>query len=1672
MRTVLFLSFFALSYCLRAQVSVVPRLASTDDTVTVYYNALAGNGGLAGFTGNVYAHTGVITQNSTHPGDWKYTKAGWGSTDSSVLMTPLGNDQYSIRFHIRSYYGIPITDTVLQLAFIFRNSNGSISGRSGSNGDIFYAINIEAPSLYLGYTQSADGIRLWTDKGHFRVFAPEPNVLGLVFESDTVESYSSEIVVDSTFSNLSFSQTPTHLRINSGSLEFFFEKSSLLMGYRKGQDTVYKEGYIFTGGGQKGVSFKWRANQAVYGMGSRAIAQNRTGRVLESYNRASFGYSAPNDQLNITFPAFVSEDGWGAFFDNYDRSWTDFGSTAADQFEFRSKGGDLAFYIYSGDDNDAILKKYSQLTGFPYLPPRWAFGYIQSKYGYQNDAEVRTMVNTMAAQDFPLDGVILDLYWFGDPSTMGNLDWDVTRFNPNLGLINWLHARDIRMVLIYETYFTQNSTNFSTLDNLGYFGKNSNGSTYVLNGFWAGNSGLLDLFHPQAWNWMWPYYHSKLVEGVDGFWNDLGEPESHPTDMIHYGNRKAESVHNLYSNKWAEGLYNSYESQWPNKRVFNLIRSGFAGMQRFGAIPWSGDIQRSFNGLQAQIPTMLGMSMSGVPYMHSDLGGFTGGGQDNELYTKWIALGTFSPIMRAHGQQAVPTEPYAYPEPFKSQLRNLLKMRHTWFPYNYTIAEENAETGRPIALPMEYFYPSQSNLKNLSDQYMWGKDVLVAPYLTQGSNSRSIILPAGEWIDFWAGTVINGGGSVTKSGTPDQIPLFLRAGSLIPLMGREESTLEAYQYDHIRWMHPYKSSGRASAKVFADDGLTPDTRSRSEYEEYTLLCDQGQNYARYRFDLAGPGFPGSADTVEVETYVLRFTGTPTSIRLNGVSIPITNNLAAYNSSTTAAYYQASNQQIRFKFPWLKTQTIVEINDAPFNPFEDSSYACYGSPYPLDAGLGYSEYLWNNGQTSSSIQVTSPGDYWVRIKDIDGLFYYDSTRVFVMDAGLPDTLLICKGGSVYLEADTSLSYSYLWSSGETTSSLRFSALADAQLALRLRIAGVDCWDSVYIQTYQPISGVNLGPDSIRTCTLDAGAGFTSYLWNTGETTRRIEVLQAGYYSVEVSDALDGCISRDTVYAVPGCLNFWSGRSGDDFLGSSTAISSNYAIAGAPGRDGSYLESYDSVSLNWFVDMGAVYIYERISSSTWESKQELMAVDRHEGDGFGWAVGIDGSFAAVGAPFEDENPSYGQSRPDAGSVYIFEKNLDGNWLQSQKITTSDRQAGDQFGQQLLLFGEFLLIGSPHSDLNVNGATARTDAGSVYLYKRDPSGQFVFHQKLVAPDRSAYDLFGSSLAMDAARIVVGATEEDEDFDGLSSLTGAGSVYIYLIQSSGLFAFEQKIVPIDRGANDRFGKSVGLRGNRILVSADQEDHDLFSLNTVSNAGSVYSFYKVGGQWVQVQKTIVQSRESGDRFGSALALNSEFAVISAVGEKQDNLGFNALSNAGAAYLFQFGPNAELTLIEKLVQQERSSGAQFGYSVALNEEWLFTGAPYDNKGGSDGWDAGWVEFYKLGSPSLYSPLAPNDSITEGADITINTIGEGEDGAVSNVSFEWIAYPNPTDGKLYIQTNRRAVDFEVYDLKGLKLIEFSSADMQTKINLNSLSKGAYLIKAKSEGKVSVKRILLY
>ena len=1639
---------------LKGQVTADPRLVGTDDTVTIYFNAQAGNAGLAGFTGNIYAHTGVITQNSAHPGDWKHVKAGWGSTDTSILMTPLGNDMYSIRFHIRSYYNIPVSDTVYQLAFVFRNANGSISGRSSSNGDIFYAINVAAPRNYLGFQMVGDEVHIYTDQGHFRAFTPDAGMLGLVYEPDSNQTYHSQIVVDSLRISLAVSDAPEYLRLSSGTMQAFLRKSDLLIGFKNDNDTILNNGFVYGGNGQLGISFDWRNGQVIHGTGSRAIDQNRFGRVLENYNRASFGYGAPNDQLNITIPAFVSNDGWGAYFDNYHRSWSDLGGSDPNRLEFRAKGGDLAFYVYGGQNADEVLNHFTRLTGRPYLPPRWAFGYIQSKYGYQNDAATRTMVNTMNSQNFPIDAVILDLYWFGSPTTMGNLNWDNSRFNPNLGLINWLHQQDIRLVLIYETYFTQNSTNYSALNQLGYFAKNQAGNTYVLNGFWAGSSGLLDLFHPNAWNWFWPFYNAKLQEGVDGFWNDLGEPEDHPLNMVHYGGKTAEEVHNLYSYEWAKGLYNSYQSNWPNKRIFNLIRSGFAGMQRLGAIPWSGDIQRSFNGLQAQIPNMLGMSMSGVPYMHSDLGGFTGGGQDNELYTKWMALGAFSPIMRAHGQEAVPTEPYAYPEPFKTQLRNIIKLRHKWFPYNYSIAEENTRTGRPMALPMDYFNPQQTNLINKNDQFLWGKDVVVAPYLQQGSTNRSIVLPSGEWIDYWTNARITGGGSINKSGSIDQIPLYLRAGSLIPLMNREITRLEKYRYNHIRWVHPYSNSGQARGVVYADDGLTPNSRLNNNFEEYVMTCRQGSQYSRYVLNKQGGTFTDAPDTIATEIQSIGFSSPVNFVKINGNNIPLVGNVSTYNAATTAAFYQSSNQTLRIKLNWLKSQTVIEVNNVPLDPLEDTVYACSLQGVTLNPGLGYLSYLWSNGAQSQNLNVSNPGQYWVRIEEAPGNYFYDTTQVVFLEACLPDSNNVCSGGSFSLQANDAMPYAYLWSNGQTSSNANFSASISGTVWVRISLGNVQCYDTTFIEVNTSSNAVNLGSDTTFQCLLDAGGTYASYLWSTGQTSRSINLSQPGYYWVQVTENISGCVSYDTIYAIPTCGNFFSGRNSGDKLGHSVDFDGHYGIAGAPMRDGSYIEGFDTISTNAFSEMGTAYIYA-YDGYNWLEHQELVAHDRDEDDEFGTAVAISQYFAAVGAPKEKNDIQNQLPLNQAGSVYLYNKQ-GAIWTQVQKICPPDRQAGDMFGAFLKIHGDWLFIGSPGNSTDSAGNQIITGSGAVYVYKKDISNFYVFVQKITAPDRTAGDRFGEAFSVSTGKIIIGAPNQDTDFDQLNNMSNSGAAYVYKQNANGQYLFEQKLVALDRGSNDNFGHSLAIDDTDAFVGVPNEDHNLVGLSTRTNAGALYHFNWNGTEWVQIQKIVAHDRQSYDQFAYSLAINTERVLVGAPHEDYGSDG-TFVGNSGSIYSYLRNPSNVLTYDQKFVPSDRVSQSGFGESIALNRNWLMVGAPKQRHSIQNESQAGWVGFYSAQLP-VVSVLNTHTQ----KEITENSEAELSNPNAETIIFKGsLVYPNPSSGEVNVKTELNNYELILNDLNGRTILKMSQLHESSKFDLSEMPKGVYILTISDE-----------
>lgn len=913
---------------LQAQVVVIePENATTDDDITVYFDATEGNGALAGFTGDVYMHTGLITTESNGPGDWKYVVSDWGTPDPDVLMTPLGNDLYSLSYNIRDFYGVPEDEQVLQLAFLFRNADASIVARNADNSDIFIDINLNYSGNYLNHSVSdnqlvinsenegALAINFYTGSMVQTAFYPDGNVEPITSFSTILEPQTIDIQLEETSNYLEFSSDQLVVSVQKSPLEVSYINSS--------GDTILQEKrgiyYQFEWGGAK---FLLDTTQRWYGSGSRAIPTDRRGQRLEIYNQAHYGYSNGSKNLNITVPFIVSSKQLGLFFDNPVAGTLDLGATHAETLQYTVEGGTVNYYVMAGNSYNDILYQYNLLTGFQPLPPLWALGYIQSRYGYETETEARNIVNQLRSENFPLDALILDLYWFGSPATMGNLDWDYTRFPTPEDMMSDFDEIGVKTVLITEPYFTQSSDNYTYLDNNNLFATDASGSSYVLWGFWAGNSGLLDVTKDEALEWMWDFYEARIEEGVAGWWCDLGEPESHPSDMFH-ATGTAREIHNNYSLLWAKMLHEKYAENYPTQRLFNLIRSGYSGMQRFSTFPWSGDIQRSFDGIQAQIPIMLGMSMSGIPYMHSDLGGFTGGGMNEELYTRWMQLGAYSPVMRAHGHD-VPPEPVFYPDYYKNIVREYVHERYKMLPYNYTLAWLNSTTGQPLALPMDYFEPDNSLLQNINDQYFWGENMIVAPVLQQGQTQRQVVLPSGKWIDYQTNTTYSGNTSVEIDAPLETLPVLVKAGSFIPQTTIKSSS-QWYNGDTLLVKYyPDETQPESSFTLYTDDGVTPAAYANGEYELIDFQGNYSNNFLAIQLEKSGNGYAGMPYSREMIFEMLRFQQAPASVSVDGQNVLLAGSLSEFYTQSQAAFFDSENQTLWMHFNWNSTQALIEV----------------------------------------------------------------------------------------------------------------------------------------------------------------------------------------------------------------------------------------------------------------------------------------------------------------------------------------------------------------------------------------------------------------------------------------------------------------------------------------------------------------------------------------------------------------------------------------------------------------------------------------------------------------------------------------------------------------------------------------------------------------------------
>lgn len=672
-------------------------------------------------------------------------------------------------------------------------------------------------------------------------------------------------------------------------------------------DTILSEaGGVDNSGDLKRVSLRNGIAQNLYGGGERGHSLRLNGDTLVMFNRQNYGYVAGDpriSQMGITVPWFVSDAGYGVLFDDYNRASLSLGK---DSIVYESETPKpLSYYFVNGEGSLAgATSRYTELTGRQQLPPFWALGYITSRYGYHNEQEALGAIDSLKQRDYPVDGIVFDLYWYGKETDMGRLEWNKDQFPDHRRMLDSLNRMGVHTVLINQPYINKIGAidNYNMLSEAGMLVKDSAGNTHDVT-TWVGDAGMFDMSNPATRAWLWNRLKGLTEDGVSGWWGDLGEPEVHPLTIMHANGETASQYHNVYGNEWSKTIYDGLRSDFPDMRPLLMMRGGTAGLQRYSVFPWTTDVSRSWGGFVPQVALMLNSGLSGLGYMGSDVGGFAVDPAEPyqpELYVRWLQMGAFSPMLRTHAQ--LKPEPYHYPQ-HDAIIKDFIKQRYQWLPYNYTLAYENTVEGLPLARPVNFHSEGGTVDANETDEYLWGSEVLVAPVFKKGARSRKVYFPAGDtWINWNKPSQTFAGGTTATVAAPlEEMPMFVKAGSFIPQYMRPIENVS--QYDPMFLTVKYFPSKESSSfTMFDDNRLSPTSLSDGQYQLTTFTAvPQGR---KLEIDIESEGSykempEGRMITLEIPGIARPARVTVGGERLTEVSTPkaIRNSAWCYNAAT-------------------------------------------------------------------------------------------------------------------------------------------------------------------------------------------------------------------------------------------------------------------------------------------------------------------------------------------------------------------------------------------------------------------------------------------------------------------------------------------------------------------------------------------------------------------------------------------------------------------------------------------------------------------------------------------------------------------------------------------------------------------------------------------------------
>jgi alpha-D-xyloside xylohydrolase len=525
----------------------------------------------------------------------------------------------------------------------------------------------------------------------------------------------------------------------------------------------------------------WASTEAFYGLG-----QHQAG--VWNYHGESVDLG--QDNTNISVPFFISSNGYGLLWNN--ASLSRFNNRFLHALYLSSQAADtIDYYFVYGPDFDQIVSGYRDLTGAAPLFGKWAYGFWQCKNRYDSQDEILAIAKKYRDLHIPADNIVQDWFWW---NVMGEPVFNKHYPDPK-GMIDDLHTDHFHIMFSYWAFFRKGSPVYDDMDKRGYFIDRT-----INPAFHPAGLALYDAFNPDARKYYWGLLNKLYQIGADAWWLDSDEPETEhrettilATDKVALGN--GADYANMFPLVHTGGVYEGQRAASDQKRVFILSRSAFAGVQRNSVAAWSGDVESNWLNFRRQIPAGLNFELSGLPYWTTDIGGFVIGNPDDptyrELFVRWFEYGTFCPIFRVHGTRTTNSnELWSYGPEAQEILTSFDRLRYRLMPYIYSVAWMTTSKGYTPMRPLVMDFRTDVTAQNIADQFSFGPSILVNPVTEAGATSRHLYLPDAHWYDFWDGSSLTGGRWIDASAPLNRIPLYVRAGSILPVGPEIEYTTE------------------------------------------------------------------------------------------------------------------------------------------------------------------------------------------------------------------------------------------------------------------------------------------------------------------------------------------------------------------------------------------------------------------------------------------------------------------------------------------------------------------------------------------------------------------------------------------------------------------------------------------------------------------------------------------------------------------------------------------------------------------------------------------------------------------------------------------------------------------------------------------------------------------